>query len=192
MRRGLIAACAVAALTMAPPARADVTIGSSLAATPASPMPCPMGCSVSATAIPVQLVSAPASGVISSWSIKAGEQVAPTRLIVLRRPFGPGSQPGQLVARSAQITPTQNAVTDAPVRIPIAVGEFIGIEWSGDGAYVAPITGATQDVWSPPLTEDAAAPVAVQIRLDDGAHEQLRVGRAGRRRRRGGILGQRW
>ena len=161
MRGPVVIACALIALAVAPGARADVTIGSTLAAMPGDTPDCqPAGCTLSPTLIPGQPVTAPDAGVVTRWEIRAGANVTPVSLQVVRRPAGPGAQPGSEVGRSAQVTPPPNARTPYATRIPIAAGDYIAIECctTGVGSFVAPGTGATLDTWAPPLGATALAP----------------------------------
>jgi hypothetical protein len=81
-------------------------------------------------------------------------------LLVIRRPQGVGDQPGVLVSRSAPLDPEPNAVASADARIPIAAGDYIGLECceSAEGNYVAANTGATLDFWAPRLEEGVPMP----------------------------------
>ena len=160
MRAARIALLLVAlGLITATSAHAAVTIGSDLSATP-TPLGC-LGCTVSPTSLPGRRVTAPSSGVITRFQIRAGTTVSPVRLVVIRRPQGPGNQPGELAARSAQVTPTADAVTPFAARIPIAAGEYIGLECCpGTADYLAQAAtpATTSDVWNPPLDVAPAFP----------------------------------
>jgi hypothetical protein len=145
MRGVLIVACTLAALTVAPAAHADVTIGSSLEATPDTSLVGP------ATASQLG-VSAPSSGVITRWRVKAGSDSSPVRLRVLR----PG---GNEVGRSAEVTPPTGTVTLYETRISIQAGDRIALECCGDGGgvFFAP-SGSTTEIWTPPIGNDAPVP----------------------------------
>jgi hypothetical protein len=150
-----IALVVIAAALLAAPSSASAavtTIGSDLSATPTS-LNC-LGCTVSATSLPApRLVAAPSPGVITRFEIKAGAAVSPVRLVVIRRPNGIGNNPGELAGRSAQVTPIANDVTPFDARIPIAAGEYIGLECCpGPADYLSQPGGtSTADVWVPTL-----------------------------------------
>ena len=78
MRAARIGLVIAVALSMAAPARADTTIGSTLIAAPDASPTCTTTCSV------VQdNVIAPTAGVITRWRVSAGTDVTPMRLQVL-------------------------------------------------------------------------------------------------------------
>jgi hypothetical protein len=151
MRRVVVVACALVALGAAPTAQAEETIGSSLPA-PTVAQICAGICSVSPTAIPNREITAPFNGVITHWRVRMGSPVTAARLLVIRR-SGVSNQEGELIARSGPLTPAENSIAEADVRIPIAAGDSIGLECcEGAGAQVAAATtGASQDVWLPAL-----------------------------------------
>ncbi len=146
-----------ALLALAPAAQAEVTIGSSLAGTPiqAPPGNCvPEGC----TAASGQ-VTATAAGVVTLWRIRSGAQPNPVAFQVLR-PAG-GADVVE-VGRTPTVTPTADAPSEHLTRIPIQVGDRIGIVCCQTGTgdnYVAATPAATVDVWGPPVADTPAAPV---------------------------------
>jgi Thrombospondin type 3 repeat/Bacterial Ig domain len=146
MRGVLIVACTLAALTIAPAAHADVTIGSTLEATPDTPLMGP------ATASQVG-VTAPSSGVITRWRVKAGADSSPVRLRVLR----PG---GNEVGGSVEVTPPPGVVTLYETSIAIQAGDRLALECCGGdgGMFFAPFTGTTE-IWIPPIPDDAPVPL---------------------------------
>src|SRR5918992_1713460 len=131
-----------ALLALAPAARADVTIGSSLLATPGDPL---VGNPGKLTASPVG-VAAPSGGIVTRWRIRAGTEVTEVQFVVVRA--------NQVVGRSAIVTPRADDTSVFETRLPIAAGDSIGIECCAPpgGAYFA--TGATASVWDPPLAGD--------------------------------------
>jgi hypothetical protein len=145
MRRALIVACTLAALGIAPSAHAALTIGSTLGATPDTPLMGP------ATASQLG-VTAPSSGVITRWRVKAGADSSPVRLRVLR----PG---GNEVDRSVEVTPPPGAVTLYESSIAIQAGDRIALECCGGdgGTFFAPSPGTTE-IWTPPIGDDAPIP----------------------------------
>ena len=152
MRVPVVIACALIALAVAPVARADVTIGSTLTAVPGDPLDCqPAGCTVSGPIPGPQATTVP--GVITRWRIRTGNAVTPVALQVVRRPSGTGA-PGFEVGRSALVTPPANAPSRLyRTRIPVEGGDYLAIECcaTGPGSFFAPATGAIRDSWTPPL-----------------------------------------
>jgi Thrombospondin type 3 repeat/Bacterial Ig domain len=151
MRGLVVVACALIALVVAPGARADVTIGSTLPPPEGGVEGCADGCTRSTTVIDGQQVIAPSRGIITRWRIRAGGTVGAVRFVVLGRSSGPGAQPAELAGRSAEVIPTRNIVSLFDVRIPILAGEYIGIEWAADGEYFATVATTNTDNWSPPV-----------------------------------------
>ena len=145
MKGVLIVACTLAALTMAPAAHAEVRIGSSLAATPDTPLMGP------ATASQAGVI-ATSSGVITRWRVKAGSDSSPVRL----RVFRPG---GNEIGRSVEETPPPSAVTPYETRIAIQAGDRIALECcSGDGGMFFATSSGTTEVWTPPIGDGALVP----------------------------------
>ena len=156
--------CTSLVLAVAPAARADVTIGSALTAVPGDTPDCqPAGCTFSPVTLPAgQQVTAPDDGVVTRWTIKAGTNVTPVSLQIVRRPSGPGAtQQGSEVGRSTPVTPPANDTSTHLTRIAIEAGDYLAIECctTGVGSFVAPGTGAF-DAWTPPLGASALAPTS--------------------------------
>ena len=149
-----MAGLALLALALAPAAQAEVTLGSDLTAAPSAAIAAPS--TTSQASLPGRSVFAPFNGVITRWSIKAGTLAPAVRLVVLRRPAGTGLTSGEVLSRSAPVTPTVNDITTTgSVRIRIAAGEYIGLECCATpGDYLA--SSGTIDTWTPPL--DVFAP----------------------------------
>jgi hypothetical protein len=170
MRVPVVVVCTLIALAVAPAARADVTIGSSLATDPNGAVSCVAGggCTFSSVTIPGRQTTAPAAGVITRWRIRTGGVVTPVALQVVRRAL-PASQAGTEVGRSARVTPPVNATTPYPTRIPIEAGDYIGIECcaTDSGFFFATNPGAALDGWVPPLGATSQDP------FDAGASELL-------------------
>lgn len=138
-------------LALAPAARADVRIGSDLSATPGPAIGCSGGCTFGSEA------TAAAGGVITRWRIKAGAEVTEVHLVVVRRPSGP-TGPGEVVQRTAPVTPPANAISVYQTQRPIAAGESIGIQCCvAPGAAYFGATGATAR-WDPPLADGESLP----------------------------------
>jgi Bacterial Ig domain len=163
--RGLFAVAA-ALLAITPAAHADVTIGSELPA-PGIPKACGGGCTVSTTSIPGRATIAPSGGgIITRWQIRAGLEVVPVQLVVMSRPAGPTGA-GRVVRSSVPVTPTPNTVTIYEADLPIAAGEYIGIDCCPTGtvgSYFAQTPGVTTSLWSPSIANG----VTEQPTVDDG------------------------
>ena len=114
MRAGRIGLVIAVALSMAAPARADTTIGSTLSAVPDAPPPCTVTCTV------VQdNVSALAAGVVTRWRVSVGASTTPMRLQVL-------SSTTQ-TATSATVTPAAGRISVFTTRLAIASGAAIAV-----------------------------------------------------------------
>jgi Bacterial Ig domain len=153
MRRALIVACTVFALTTAPAAHAQVTIGSDLAAPPANPIAMePAGLTAAQDGMTV-----PFSGVITRWRVGAGSITTPVRLRILRR-----GTPGSEVGRSDPETgPPAGWIAVYDTQISVATGDQIALDCCagsmGGTFFVAEPAGST-DVWTPPIPDGAQIP----------------------------------
>jgi len=152
---------AFALLALAPAAHAADTIGSTLAGTPnqAPPVNCmPAGCTVMPTAFPPGgQATATTAGVVTRWRIRSGPQPNPVAFQVLRPA---GGNTVVEVDRTGLVTPTADDTSERDARIPIQVGDHIGIvccETNTGDNYVASTVGATFDVFVPPVGATAAA-----------------------------------
>ena len=156
MRGAVVVACTLIVLAVAPAARADVTIGSRLLPPPGNPVTCVQGCTNAVTSAPSSVVTVQTGGVISRWRVRAGTEVTPVRLQVVRRTGADGVE----VGRSAEVTPPAGTITGYPTRLAIAPGDQIALMCcSGtSGAFFADGTGATLDRWEPPLSTLARPP----------------------------------
>jgi hypothetical protein len=147
----LVVVVGIALALVAPPAaRADVTIGSPLTAA-GTTLVCGQPCTWSLTAFPGRDVTAPFAGVITRWRIRTGAGAGTTaaRLRVIRRPSGPGAQPGIGIASSPTVTPPADTISVFSVRIPIAQGDYVGVGF-GPGALdaVAITPGTAIESWA--------------------------------------------
>ena len=133
MRGLVVVACALLVLAAAPAARAEVTIGSELTArrTPAlGARHAPCG----STSIPGRTRPRRSAGSSRAGAIRAGDPRHAVRLVVIRRPRGDRRRPGEVVARSAPLTPPASDGQRPPPRgIRISAGDYIGLECC-DGA----------------------------------------------------------
>ena len=156
MRGLVVAVCTLIVLAVAPAARADVTIGSRLLPAPGNPVMCVGGCTTAVTSAPSSVVTVQNSGVITRWRVRAGTEVTPVRLQVVRRTGADGAE----VGRSAEVTPPAGAITAYPTRLAIVPGDQIALMCcSGtNGAFFADGTSATRDHWEPPLSTIARPP----------------------------------
>ncbi len=156
MRGVLIVASTLAALTLAPIAHADVTIGSDLAAAPNANIG--PDATVAASSIPGRTMAAPFAGVITSWGVRGGDAAPPVRLVVIRRPEGIGNHPGEVTARSAPFDPPQGQADTTGAQIGIAAGDYIGLECCEGTAGAYRVEGAGSiDIWDPHLNPFAPA-----------------------------------
>jgi Bacterial Ig domain len=148
----------VVGLVSAPPAAADVTIGSDLPPPSGATFAC-ASCTFAPRALAAGNVSAPSAGVITRWRVRSGTGPLPTvRLQVIRGPAG-----GQAVeiAHSAEATPTPGAITEFQARLPVATGDRVGLWTDGAAQFFAEPVGSSLDVWDPALTPAPATPQGI-------------------------------
>lgn len=160
MRGFAVVACALVVLAVAPAAHADVTIGSALPPANGASEACTDGCTRSSTAIADQQTTAPLTGVVTRWRIRVGGTAGSVRFVVLRRPFGPGAQPGVLVAASEEVTPATGDVRHFEARLPITTGDYTGLEWAQAGEYFANVDTTASDTWTTPVAPGNNVPAS--------------------------------
>jgi hypothetical protein len=158
MKLALVAAL-LTALLAPTAARATVTIGSDLGRPVSLEGDCgASSCTMVQTGLPSASqapggVSSPVNGVITAWRVRAGS-VTSTTSLKLSRPLGAGLATG--AGTSDAVIPPPNAITTYPTRLPIAIGDQIGIECPG-----APIRyfvdGGTMASYQPVLADGGPA-----------------------------------
>jgi hypothetical protein len=160
----------------APSAMAATTIGSNLAGTPASSHDCSMlaSCTDSHLDLPASHIAsgglfAPSDGVVVRWRIKVGSETTPVALRITR--------PGQSDTRTGAgtgpaVIPATNQISTYDVRLPIQVGDALGVDCCGTGPLRAydGIPEAFTGRWIPRL-QDGEPPRAAQFPPAD--HELL-------------------
>jgi hypothetical protein len=138
-------------------ARGTVTIGSNLGRVPDFANSC-SSCTlvqstlVSASAAPFGIAS-PVNGTVTVWRIRtASTDVIPTTLRVIR-PLGGNLFTG--AGASATITPPVSATTPYATRLPIAIGDKIGLDIGGstNAMYFVTNPGGTRDHFIPALLD---------------------------------------
>jgi hypothetical protein len=127
----LAAAIGLAALVASSPAGAAVTIGSDLTAPADAGLSCSVAaCTVVQRSLPGRQMTAPTDGVVVAWRIKvgAGSTAQPVRLRVVR---GSGAQSTGQGASQAESIPATPGIYSFATRLPVAGGDFIGIDCCG-------------------------------------------------------------
>ena len=154
MRGVLIVACTLAALTLAPAAHADVTIGSDLAAAP--------NANIGPDGPPSQRARSPGArwphrspGSSRRWGVRGGDAAPPVRLVVIRRPEGIGDHPGGGDSALGAVRSPAGPGRHDRRAIAIAAGDYIGLECcEGDGRVPSGRRSRDDDIWDPP-SDDA-------------------------------------
>ncbi len=174
-----VLAGAVCGLAVPAPAQAATTIGSNLSQAPTNTI-MDAATYANATVRPVSLASggltAPASGVITSWAVRTLGASGPTttmRLVVIAGNTG--------IAKGPILSaPAQTGITAFATRMPVAAGQRLGLEaGSTDGNIFLPVvhkggggSGALLHYWNPPLAEgEVRAPAAPPAILSDSQLE---------------------
>jgi hypothetical protein len=138
-------------------AHGTVTIGSNLGRAPNVQPGCDPSCtkvatSLSPAAIAPGGLTSPVNGTVVTWRIRVADTTAPAALRVIRR-FADGFAAG--AGTSATVTPPVNATTAFPTRLPIAIGESIGVNCCVGGAHIEVNGTGTTDTWLPALADGA-------------------------------------
>jgi hypothetical protein len=159
--RGLTLLAVVAGcLALAPAAGAAVTFGDSLGVPFSTivPFACGRPCTLSTTTSPYRLAyfRAPISGMIFHWSIQMGPSPAQrVRFRVLRRL--PGEQFLGAGTSAAVELPTAAGTYTFATRLPVAVGDFIGLNVEGGPISAVAVEEESIRVFEPPLVDFGAA-----------------------------------
>src|SRR5829696_916370 len=159
MRRTCVAA--VLAAMMATPTQAfgTVTIGSNLGRVPTVTTGCDPSCtrvgaSLAPTAVAPGGLASPVNGTVVTWRIRTGSSTAPATFRVVRR------FPGDLASgagTSATVTPAIQSINAFATRLPIAIGDGIGVDCCVGGGGVIGVSGVSgrTDLWLPALADGA-------------------------------------
>jgi hypothetical protein len=147
----------LAVLSISAEANATVTIGSNLGRAPTVLTGCDPSCtrvgaSLAPTAVSPGGLASPVNGTVVTWRIRVGSSAAPTTFRVVRR------FPGDLASgagTSATVTPSIQAISAFPTRLPIAIGEWIGVDCCVGGGGMIGVSGGsgTTDLWLPALAD---------------------------------------
>jgi hypothetical protein len=153
-------ASALAAALLAPAAaQGTVTIGSNLGRVPTVFTGCDPSCTrVGASLTPAAVapggLPSPVNGTVVTWRIRVGNTSAPATFRVIRR-FAGDLATG--AGTSATVTPPIQAITAFPTRLPIAIGEWIGVDCCVGGGGAIGVSGGSgrTDLWLPALADGA-------------------------------------
>jgi hypothetical protein len=146
-----------------------VTIGSNLARVPNSaanyiPRPTFTNVSLASDRQAPGGLSSPVNGTVVRWRIRVGDYTRVTNLRIIR-PLGSGLFSG--AGTSASVTPPTVATTSYNVRLPIRIGDYIGLDCCEPAIFEPEaeffVTGgaAVRNEWQPRLADGVAgrAPV---------------------------------
>jgi hypothetical protein len=160
----------LAALTLSADAEATVTIGSNLGRAPNVNTGCDPSCtrveaSLAPTAVAPGGLASPVNGTVVTWRIRVGSTTGPATFRVVRR------FPGDLASgagTSATVTPPIQAITAFPTRLPIAIGEWIGVDCCVGGGVIGVSGGSGKtDLWLPALADGAVPRARFQFGPQD-------------------------
>lgn len=145
-------------------AQANITIGSNLATNPGIAVSCVGGCTYANTTLasgsgaPGGLTS-PANGTIVAWRIRTGAPpvgmpVVPDVAVRVVKDLGNGLYTG--AGTSTPMSPPANATSSFPTKLPISIGDLIGIDCCVDGfgpRFIVSSPGSTRLSWLPLLAD---------------------------------------
>jgi hypothetical protein len=146
------------------PAGAAVTIGSNLARVPNSaanytPRPTFSNVSLAPNRQAPGGLSSPVNGTVVRWRIRVGDSTRVTNLRIVR-PLGGGLFTG--AGTSASVTPPTHATTSYVVRLPIRIGDYIGVDccdpdfFEPEAEFFVTDNAAIRDEWQPRLADSGA------------------------------------
>jgi hypothetical protein len=141
---------AAALLLVAPPAVAEVTIGSDLEAAPDTTEPGTF--TYSQEALPGRYTTSPIDGVVVRWRVRSETEGGRARLRVLR-PTADGEFIGS--GTGSTRTVSEPGIDQFSARLPIRAGDRIGADQLGGDPlwYAEPVSGASISGWDPVLPD---------------------------------------
>jgi hypothetical protein len=159
-RRFLLAAAlsisAASVLALPTPAGAATTIGSDLATAPGIGSGHALGLTSVLRAFPGRQVTAPTDGVIVAWRIRVGGS-SNAQLVELRVIRGTGAASTGAGSGQAESVPAAPGIYTFAAALPIAAGDFIGIDVLPSGTtgtfFGAGPPGTQRENWVPPLAD---------------------------------------
>jgi hypothetical protein len=160
----LALAASLAALSLAAsasPSGAAVTIGSNLARVPNSaanysPRPTFSNVSLASDRQASGGLSSRVNGTVVRWRIRVGDSTRVTNLRIVR-PLGRGLFAG--AGTSPSVTPPIHATTSYDVRLPIQIGDYIGLDccdpdfFEPDAEFFVTGDAAVRNEWQPRLAD---------------------------------------
>jgi hypothetical protein len=169
--KGIALLASTAVLLGPATAQATVTIGSNLGRVPTVLTGCDPSCtrvgaSLAPTAIAPGGLASPVNGTVVTWRIRVGGSSAPATFRVVRR------FPGDLASgagTSATVTPAIQSINAFATRLPIAIGDWIGVDCCVGGGGVIGVSGGsgTTDLWLPALADGAVPRARFQFGPQD-------------------------
>jgi hypothetical protein len=146
-------------------AGAVVTIGSNLARVPNSaanysPRPTFSNVSLAANRQAPGGLSSPVNGTVVRWRIRVGDSTRVSNLRIIR-PLGRGLSTG--AGTSPSVTPPIHATTSYGVRLPIQIGDYIGLDccdpdfFEPDAEFFVTGASAVRNEWQPGLADGGQA-----------------------------------
>jgi hypothetical protein len=163
--RSVALAFATAALLLLLPSTsgAAVTIGADVNAASGQPFFCSEPCTTFQNVHPTRPYSAPADGIVVRWRVRDGAGTLRLRII---RSAGGGMYTGAGTSAPGAVPP--GAVTTFDTRLPIAAGNFIGLDYvdANSAAGARPLPGGQNLNFFPPLADG-------QTRASDGTDNDV-------------------
>jgi hypothetical protein len=197
-RRAALLAALAAAITLIPAgtaAGAALRIGSNLLSTPTGAGVCAVDCTVANLALPASNqtpdgIVSPVNGTVTNWSYRsAAPSGAPISLRVLH-PTGGSSFTGAGTTPSAPVF--GGIQGQFPANLPIAIGDYLGLNAGGAQVIADGIAGAAQVSWTgPPLADGSTRSATVNpgvetlIQATIQPTNTVRFGAVKRRKRKG-------
>jgi hypothetical protein len=156
-RIGLAAALTalMSALTLAAPAAALVTIGANVtdtSNTSASTIGCVPDCTFVALADdPPQPMQAPCAGTVTKWRVNVAASNVVFRLRVVRD-NGDGTYTST-ASSAAQSNAFPSGVVTFPTSVPIAAGEYLGVDLTAGGVILGRDFTSGDNIFRPPMVD---------------------------------------
>jgi hypothetical protein len=169
LRLAVTAVVAAAGLALPATGQGTATVGSSLERAPTGVFPSARTFALDALNASLSAsggFASPVNGTVVRWRIRAGGMSSSTAFRIVKRA---GSNLFAGAGTSASVIPTVNQISVHETRLPVEIGDLIGIDQEAPGGtYVVPVNFANTVLWNTTLADGVPT-------TPDGSEAELAV-----------------